>query len=192
MVGELTSLLGFHIKHTEENIFLSQSKYAKNIVKKFGLKYDKSNRTLVATPVKISKDENGEPVDTIINRSMISSLLYLTTSRTDIALSIGVCVRYHANPKGSHPSFVKRIIKYIHGTSDYGILYSQYTNSSLVGLCDADWEETLMIEKLLKLDDCLLGIILYFDSARKRTVSPSLLQKLSTLQDETVALIWSG
>ena len=70
---------------------------------------------------------------------MIGSLLYLTTSRPDIAFSVGVCARYQANPKESHVAAVKRIIRYVNGTADYGIWFAKDTNFSLVGYSDADW-----------------------------------------------------
>ena len=70
---------------------------------------------------------------------MIGSPLYLTASRPDLCYSVGVCTRFQANPKESHLSAVKRIIKYVSGTSDYGIWYSFDNNPSLVGFCDADW-----------------------------------------------------
>jgi hypothetical protein len=70
---------------------------------------------------------------------MIGSLLYLTASRPDITFAVGVCARYQANPKMSHLTQVKRILKYVNGTSDYGILYAHDENSKLIGYCDADW-----------------------------------------------------
>ncbi|CAM8905532.1 unnamed protein product [Rhodiola kirilowii] len=70
--------------------------------------------------------------------SMIGSLLYLTTSRPDIAHNVGVCVRYQANSKESHLMNVKRIIKYVCGTADFGLWYTKDTSSCLVGYCDAD------------------------------------------------------
>lgn len=57
IVGELTFFLGFQIKQMEDSIFLSQSKYAKNIVTKFGLENGKPKRNYVATHFKISKEE---------------------------------------------------------------------------------------------------------------------------------------
>ncbi|MCI53772.1 gag-pol polyprotein, partial [Trifolium medium] len=56
---------------------------------------------------------------------MIGSLLYLTASMPYITFAVGVCARYQAQPKMSHLIQVKRILKYINGTCDYGILYSQ-------------------------------------------------------------------
>ena len=73
---------------------------------------------------------------------MIGSLLYLTASKHDISFSVGVgmgvCARYQADPKESHLSSVKRIIRYVNGTSNYGIWYSFDTNASLVGFSDTD------------------------------------------------------
>lgn len=70
---------------------------------------------------------------------MIESLLYLIANRPNITLSISVCARYQVNPKASHLTQVKRILKHINGTCDYRILYSYSTNSVLVGYCDTDW-----------------------------------------------------
>ncbi|KAF7151471.1 hypothetical protein RHSIM_Rhsim02G0147400 [Rhododendron simsii] len=69
---------------------------------------------------------------------MIGSLLYLTASRPDIAFSVGVWARYQANPKESHLTAVKCVIKYISETMGYGICLSKDTNSNLVGFSDAD------------------------------------------------------
>ena len=59
-------------------------------------------KTPLGTNEKLSKDENGVPVDPTLYRSMIGSLLYLTANRPNIAFSVGVCARYQANPKESH------------------------------------------------------------------------------------------
>jgi len=130
--------LSLQVKLMEETIFISQSKYAKNVVKKFGLDNASHKRTPAATHLKLSKDENSVDVDQSLYRSMIGSLLYLTASRPDITFVVGVCARYQAEPNMSHLTQVKRILKYINGTTDYGILYSHSENSKLIGYCDAD------------------------------------------------------
>ena len=88
---------------------------------------------------KLSRDAAGVEVDPTLYRSMISSLLYLTASKLDIAFSVGVCARFQAVPKESHLTAVKRIICYINCTSDYGIWYSRDSNKCLAGYFDADW-----------------------------------------------------
>jgi hypothetical protein len=71
---------------------------------------------------------------------MIGSLLYLTASRPDITFVVEDCARYQAGPKLNHLIQVKRILKYVNGTSDNGILYAHDQNSKLTGYCDADWD----------------------------------------------------
>jgi len=124
LVGELTYFLGLQVKQMEDTIFISHSKYAKNIMKKFGMNNGGHKRTSAATQLKLTKDENGVDVDKSMYRSIIGSLLYLTASRPDITFTVGVCARYQAEPKMSHLTQVKRILKYINNTSDYEILYS--------------------------------------------------------------------
>ncbi|XP_019173231.1 PREDICTED: uncharacterized protein LOC109168701 [Ipomoea nil] len=139
MIGELTYFLGLQVSQTKEGIFISQEKYAKNLLSKFGLESAKDARTPISTTTKLFKDEKGTSVDPTMYRSMIGSLLYLTASRPDIMVSVGMCARYQADPKESHLKAVKRIIKYVKGTINYGIWYSSDTNLNLAGYSDADW-----------------------------------------------------
>src|SRR5271156_4042183 len=87
LMGELTYFLGFQIRQLNDGIFLSQSTYAKELVKKFGLEDSKSTRTPMGSTVKIAKDNEGASVDSTLYRSIIGSLLYLTASHPDISFS---------------------------------------------------------------------------------------------------------
>jgi hypothetical protein len=116
MIGELNYFLGLQVKQTFKGIFISQSKYAKDLVKRFGLDGKTHAQTSMSTSVKISSDLMGKSVDPSLYRSMIGSLLYLTASRPDIAFSIGVCARFQASPQESHLTAVKSIIKYVNDT----------------------------------------------------------------------------
>ncbi|XP_022861035.1 uncharacterized protein LOC111381483 [Olea europaea var. sylvestris] len=138
MVGELSYFLGLQVKQTDCGLFISQSKYAKDLVKRFGLDSKKHTRTPMSTNVKLGHDPIGKSVDQAVYRSMIGNLLYLTASRPDIAFSFGVCARFQADPKESHLSVVRRIIRYVNGTVDHGILYSRESNLEPVGYFDAD------------------------------------------------------
>ncbi|CAM8910635.1 unnamed protein product [Rhodiola kirilowii] len=146
MVGEMNYFLGLQVTQKEDGIFISQSKYAKNLIKKFDLEKASHKRTPTATHIKITKDEAGTKVDQTLYRSMIGSLLYLTASRPDIAYAVGVCARYQVDPKESHLLQVKRIIKYVCGTADFGIWYTKDTNPHLVGYAMLIGQETLKIE----------------------------------------------
>ena len=89
MVGELTFFLGLQVKQRKEGIFISQEKYTRNIVKKFGLDSKKHASTPMSLQslILIFRVE----ASPILYRSIIGSLLYLTASRPDIAFSVGVC-----------------------------------------------------------------------------------------------------
>ena len=119
MVGELNVFLGLQVKQSKSGIFISQSKYAKNLVKRFGLEKAKYINNPMSTTLKLSKDESGVSVDPTLYRSIIGSLLYLIASHPDLCYSIGVCARYQFDPKESHINIVKRIIRYVSRTLDY-------------------------------------------------------------------------
>ena len=140
MVGELTYFLGLRVKQTDSGIYINQAKYSRNLAKRFGLDNATHARTPMAANAKLINDPSCESVDVTLYRSMIGCLLYLTTSRPDIAFSVGVCSRFQSNPRVSHLNAVKRIIKYVGGTCDYGLFYSKESNLSLVGFSDSDWD----------------------------------------------------
>ncbi|XP_065627966.1 uncharacterized mitochondrial protein AtMg00810-like [Quercus suber] len=121
MVGELNYFLRLQVKQQEDGIFISQEKYTKNLVKRFGLDSKKHISIPMSSSAKLSLDAASVEVDPTLYRSMIGSLLYLTASRLDITFNLGVCARFQAAPKESHLTVVKRIIRYINGTFDYGI-----------------------------------------------------------------------
>ena len=139
MVGELNYFLGLQVKQRKDGIFISQEKYVKNIVKRFGLDLKKHASTLMSSSTKLSSNLAGVEVNPTLYRSIISSLLYLTASRADVSFSVRVCARFQVALKESHMTAVKRIIRYVYGTSDYGIWYSRDSNDCLAGYLDADW-----------------------------------------------------
>ena len=95
-------------------------------MKKFGLEFASSVRTPMSPNVKLTVDLLRKSIDSSLYRSMIGNLLYLTASRPDISYSVGVCARYQANPKESHMIALKRIIKYVKSTTNFGVWYSKH------------------------------------------------------------------
>ena len=87
------------MKQTDSGIYINQAKYARNLVKRFGLEKATHPRTPMAANAKLTNDPLGESVDVTLYRSMIGCLLYLTASRPDIAFSVGVCCRFQSNLK---------------------------------------------------------------------------------------------
>ena len=138
MIGKLSHFLGLQIRQQESGIFISQSKYAKNLVTKFGLEYASPVGTPMGPNVKLTVDLLGKSVDSSLYRSTIGSLLYLIASRPDISYSVRVCARYQANPKESHMIALKRIIKYVKTTTDFGVWYNKDTDDVLAGYSNAN------------------------------------------------------
>ncbi|GKE67055.1 hypothetical protein Tco_1521216 [Tanacetum coccineum] len=85
------------------------------------------------------KDEDGEEVDVHMYRSMIGSLMYLTSSRHDIMFVVCACARYQVNPKVSHLHVVKRIFKYLKGKPKLGLWYPKDSPFDLVAYTNSDY-----------------------------------------------------
>src|SRR5438105_190920 len=99
----------------------------------------KEIKTPMASNGQIEPDMQGKPVDQKIYRSMIGSLLYLTTSRPNIMFSVCICARYQANPKESHKKAVKRILRYLRYTPCFGLWYPKGAHFELLGYSDSDF-----------------------------------------------------
>ena len=139
MMGKLNFFLGLQIKQTKLGIFVHQSKYCKELLKKFEMDGCKAINTPMGSNTYMDKDEAGKPIDITKYRGMIGSLLYLTASRPDIMFSVCLCARYQSCPKESHLVAVKRILKYLKGTSNVGLWYPKNTMCDLVGYSDSDF-----------------------------------------------------
>ncbi|GJW36093.1 retrovirus-related pol polyprotein from transposon TNT 1-94 [Tanacetum coccineum] len=138
MMGELNFFLGLQIKQIEDGIFFNQSKYIKEMLKKFSLEESKPIKTPMSFDTKLTKDEECELVDSTKYRGMIGSLLYLTASRPDIMFSVCLCARFQEAPKTSHLEAVKCIFRYIKGTTHLGLWYPKGTGIETIVYADSD------------------------------------------------------
>ncbi|GJU17835.1 putative ribonuclease H-like domain-containing protein [Tanacetum coccineum] len=130
---------GLQVKQKEDGIFISQDKYVTEILKKFGFTDIKTASTPMETQKPLLKDEDGEEVDVHMYRSMIGSLMYLTSSRPDIMFAMCACARYQVNPKVSHLYAVKRIFSYLKGQPKLGLWYPKDSPFDLVAYTDSDY-----------------------------------------------------
>nr|GEX56448.1 hypothetical protein [Tanacetum cinerariifolium] len=85
--------------------------------------YVKSASTPMGTHKPLSKDANGTDVGVHLYRSMIGSLMYLTSSRPDIMFAVCACSRFRVQPKISHMPVVKRNFRYLKGQPTLGLWY---------------------------------------------------------------------
>ncbi|GJW38116.1 retrovirus-related pol polyprotein from transposon TNT 1-94 [Tanacetum coccineum] len=138
MMGELNFFLGLQIKQVDDGIFFNQSKFVKEMLKKFKLEDSKPMKTPVSTETKLTRDEEGESVDNTKYRGMIDSLLYLTASRPDIMFIFCLCARFQEDPKTSNLEAVKHIFRYIKGTTHLGLWYPKGSDIETIVYADSD------------------------------------------------------
>ncbi|GJV56209.1 retrovirus-related pol polyprotein from transposon TNT 1-94 [Tanacetum coccineum] len=128
----MSFFLGLQISQSPRGIFINQSKYASEIVKKYGMLTSDSVDTPMVEKSKLDEDLYGNLVDATLYRGMIGSLMYLTSSRPDLIYAICLCARYQAKPTEKHLNAVKRIFRYLKGTINMGLWYSKDTGDKLV------------------------------------------------------------
>ncbi|GJW11223.1 uncharacterized mitochondrial protein-like protein [Tanacetum coccineum] len=138
-MGELTFFLELQVKQKKDGIFISQDKYVDEILKKFRFTEIKTSSTPMETQKPLLKDENGKEVDVYMYRSIIDSLMYLTSLRPNIMFVVCACARYQANPKASHLSAMKRIFRYLKGQLKLGLWYPKDSPFDLVAYTDSDY-----------------------------------------------------
>nr|GEZ86366.1 uncharacterized mitochondrial protein AtMg00810-like [Tanacetum cinerariifolium] len=136
-MGELTLFLGLQQK--KDGIFISQDKYVAQISRKFRLTEGKSASTPIDIKKPLLKDPDGDDVDVHTYRSMIGSLMYLTSSRPDIMFVVNACARFQVTPKASHLYVVKRIFRYLKGKPHLGLWYPKDSPFDLVAYSDSDY-----------------------------------------------------
>ncbi|GKF40900.1 retrovirus-related pol polyprotein from transposon TNT 1-94 [Tanacetum coccineum] len=106
MMGQM---LGLQISKSPRGIFLNQSKYASEIIKKYGMLTSDSVDTPMVEKSKLDEDLQGKPVDATLYRDKIRSLMYLTSSQPNLIYAVCLCARYQAKPTRKHLNAVKRI-----------------------------------------------------------------------------------
>nr|GEW34007.1 hypothetical protein [Tanacetum cinerariifolium] len=169
-MGELTFFLGLQVKQKKDGIFISQDKYVAKILRKFRLIKGKSASTPIDTEKPLMKDPDGEDVDVHTYRSMIGSLMYLTSSRPDIMFAVCACARFQVTPKASHLHAVKRIFRYLKGKPHLGLWYPKDSPFDLVAYSDSDYAGASLDRKSTTEGCQFLGCRLISLRCKKQTV----------------------
>eukprot|EP00253_Pinus_taeda_P027782 PITA_27782 len=138
-LGLLHYCLGVEVWQTENNIFLSQSKYDRNLVDRFRMQDCKLATTPMEPGLKLSAQSSSPLVDETLSRQLVGSLIYLTATRPDINFVVSYISRFMSTPKVDHWIATKRVLRYVSGTPDYGLLYPRSSNPTPSGYTDFDW-----------------------------------------------------
>lgn len=138
-LGRLSYYLGIEVKQSEGYIELKQTGYARKILEKAGMNDCNPAKYPMDPKELLTKDEGGTAVDATQYKSLVGGLRYLVHTRPDIAYSVGVVSRFMERPTKLHVNAVKRILRYVKGTLQFGLTYSkQGGNNVLLGYSDSD------------------------------------------------------
>jgi len=138
-LGELKYFLGIEFSRSKKGIFMSQRKYAIDILQDSGI--------LGARPEKFPMEQNLKLTSTdgiVLNdptkyRRLVGRLIYLTVTRPDIVYSVRTLSQFMQEPRKPHWDAAVRILKYIKGTPGQGLLFPSTNNLILKAFCDSDW-----------------------------------------------------
>ncbi|GJV91368.1 retrovirus-related pol polyprotein from transposon TNT 1-94 [Tanacetum coccineum] len=126
------------ISQSPKGIFLNQSKYALESLKKYGMESSDPVDTPMVEKSKLDENTQGKVIDHTHYRGMVGILMYLTSSRPDLVYVVYICARYQARPSEKHLHAVKRIFRYLRGTVNRGLWYSKDSAFALTSFADVD------------------------------------------------------
>ena len=106
---------------------------------------------------KLSKNDDSAEVNKTLYKSMIGKLQCVVHNRPDIALYVGIVTRFSANPRENNWMDVKRIMRYLKGTKDYGLYYKKNEKFELRTYIDSDWARNIDDRKSTSGGEFFLG-----------------------------------
>eukprot|EP00253_Pinus_taeda_P006398 PITA_06398 len=142
-IGLMKYFLGIEIDKSKKGIFICQNKHAKDLSKRFRMENCKPVPMLVAIGTKLSKDYEGSDVKPTLFKRLVDNLMYLIVTRLDIIQGVSLISIFMETPKDTHWSAGKRILRYITGTRDCGIMYASTEKKDLIGYIDSDFAGSL-------------------------------------------------
>jgi histone deacetylase 1/2 len=142
-LGFLSYFLGIEVTKTKNGLFLSQTKYAKDLLIKTGMETIRSCSSPCLPHNQMTKDQGIPLADPTLYRSIVGALQYLTFTRPDIAYAVNTVCQFMSAPTDVHFAAVKRILRYLQGSIQKGLSYSSTgaVNNAVTikAYCDADW-----------------------------------------------------
>lgn len=109
------------------------------VLKRFGMEASNLVLNPIVPGVKISKDAEGVKVDSTFFKQVLGSLIYLTTIRPDLMFVVSLISRFMGQPTELHLQAAKRALRYLKGTTNFGIFYKKGGSDNLVAYADSDY-----------------------------------------------------
>lgn len=143
-LGELDYFLGIQVQHVVDGLHLSQTKYIQDLL--VGAKMQNANGygTPMISGQQLTASRSGTMKDVQFYRSVVGALQYVTITRPEISLCVNRVCQYMKDPQEEHWQAVKRILRCLRGTIQFGLHMTKSASLDLVGLCDANWASVQM------------------------------------------------
>lgn len=122
-----------------DEIYICQKKYAMEIIRRFGMEESNSVCNPIVSGYKLDRDEEGIKVDKTQFKQMVGNLMYITTTRPNLMFAVSLISRYMSQPAEMHAKVAKRILRYLKGTENYGILYKRGGTETVLAYIDSDY-----------------------------------------------------
>jgi hypothetical protein len=185
-LGKMKYFLGIEVTQSAGGIFICQKKYAREVLKRFRMDDCNPVQVPIIPGTKLTRDGEGEKIDSTYYKQMIGSLMYMTTIRPDLTYAVSLISRFMEAPTELHYQAVRKILRYLKGTLDYGLFYKKRKSErhELVGFSDSDYTGDV--------DDCkstsgyvflLSGAAVSWSSKKQPVVT------LSTTEAEFIAAV---
>nr|XP_027188695.1 uncharacterized protein LOC113785818 [Cicer arietinum] len=124
-LGKLTYFLGMEFTETKEGLVMQQKKYVDEILRRYNMTSCNPAVTQVEVNAKLGKEVEEELANTTLFKQVVGSIRYLCNIIPDLCYSVGVISRFMENPKHNRWIAAKRVMRYILGTLEHGILFAK-------------------------------------------------------------------
>ncbi|KAL3720355.1 hypothetical protein ACJRO7_005217 [Eucalyptus globulus] len=191
-LGRLSYFLGLEVASDSSGYYLSQAKYATDLLSRAGLTDNKTATAPIENNAKFDEKDGTPLPNPTLYRQLVGSLVYLTVTRPDIAYAVHIVSQFMTAPRTTHFAAVLRILRYIKGTLFHGLHFSADSSLELTAYSDADWAGDPLDHRSTTGYCFFLGkSLISWRSKKQTTIARSSTEaEYRALADTTSELLW--
>ncbi|XP_028097981.1 uncharacterized protein LOC114297713 [Camellia sinensis] len=191
-LGSVSYFLGLEISSTPSGLYLTQAKYASDLLSCAGLTDSKTAPTPLKYNARLTSLEGTLLSDATLYRQLVGSLVYLSITRPDISHAVHIVSQFLSAPRSTHYAAILRILRYVKGTLFHGLHYSAHTPLELCAYSDAGWASDPTDRRSTTGYCFFLGsLLISWQSKKQIVVSRSSTEaEYRALADTTQELLW--